>query len=98
MYNKGVMCPTVVSYSKARQNLASLMKECVEDSQPVVITSRGRKVVMVPYDDWASEEETRYLLDNPVNRAHLLKSLEQAKRGELVEYKGMFYDEDHSDA
>ena len=88
------MNPTVVSYSKARQNLASLMKECVDDSQPVVITSRGRKVVMVPYDDWASEEETRYLLDNPVNRKHLLKSLEQAKRGELVDFKGMDDDED----
>ena len=91
------MNPTVVTYSKARQNLASLMKECVDDCQPVVITSRGRKVVMVPYDDWASEEETRYLLDNPANRAHLLESLEQAKCGEFVEYKGMFCDEDHSD-
>ena len=49
---------------------------------------------MLPYDDWASEEETRYLLDNPVNREHLLKSLEQAKRGELVDFKGMDDDED----
>ncbi len=93
MYNRG-MNPTVVSYSKARQNLASLMKECVDDSQPVVITSRRGSVVMLPYDDWASEEETRYLLDNPVNREHLLKSLEQANRGELVDFKGMDDDED----
>ena len=88
------MVPTVVSYSKARQNLASLMKECVDDSQPVVITSRWRKVVMVPYDDWASEEETRYLLDNPVNRKYLLESLEQAKRGELIDFKGLKDNED----
>ncbi len=87
------MSPTIVTYSKARQNLASLMKECVDDSQPVVITSRRGNVVMLPYDDWASEEETRYLLGNPENRAHLLRSLEQAKRGELVDFKGLDDDE-----
>ncbi len=91
------MCPTVVSYSKARQNLAQLMKECVDDCQPVVIKGRRGDVVMVPLEDWEEEQETRYLLDNPAMRAHLMKSLEEAERGEVVEFKGMGYDEDCSD-
>ncbi len=52
---------------------------------------------MVPYDDWASEQETQFLLSNPENRRHLLESIEQIRRGEVVEYKGMGWDEDRTE-
>lgn len=85
MYNNA-MTPVTISYTAARQNLTKVMRECVEDSIPVIITSRKNKVVMVPYDDWASEQETRYLLENPVMAAHLAASLNAAAANDFVSY------------
>lgn len=55
------MSPTVVSYSKARQNLAKVIADCLDDSVPAIITSRKGKVIMLPYDDWEAEQEMLYL-------------------------------------
>lgn len=79
----------MLSYTAARQNLTKVMKECVEDSVPIIISSRKNKVVMVPYDDWASEQETRYLLENPAMAAHLAASLKSAEEGDVVTYNSL---------
>lgn len=73
-----------VSYSSARQNLAKLMNTCVGDSQPILIKGRKASVVMIPYDDWRSEQETAYILSNPELAAHVREGLAQAERGETV--------------
>lgn len=88
LYHTG-MVPTMISYSYARQNLAKVMKDCVDDSLPVIIVGKKSKVVMVPYDDWAAEQETRYLLDHPANAAHLKKSIEEAERGETIKFSSV---------
>lgn len=93
------MVPSVISYSHARQNLAKVMQDCVDDSLPVIIAGKKRKVVMLPYADWAAEQETRYLLENPANAEHLKESLEAAQRGETTEFSSVddlraFIDED----
>lgn len=79
----------MLSYTAARQNLTKVMKECVEDSVPIIISSRKNKVVMVPYDDWASEQETRYLLENPAMAAHLAASLKSAEEEDVVTYNSL---------
>lgn len=78
------MVPVSLSYSKARQNLASAIKTCVDDSTPVLITSRQRKVVMMSLDEWESWQETVLQLSSPANVRHLNESLEQKRRGETV--------------
>ncbi len=60
------------------------MRRCVDDCTPVVITSKQRKVVMLPYDEWEAELETWHQKDSPANVAHLNRSIEEIEKGEIV--------------
>ena len=80
------MSPTVVSYSKARQNLAKVIADCLDDSVPAIITSRKGKVIMLPYDDWEAEQETLYLLSSPQNAKHLKQSMQHEKDGKTTTF------------
>jgi len=73
-----------VTYSYARQNMAKVMQQVCEDSEPVVITTPKRKVVMISLDDYNAMATTDYLLSNPVNAAHIRESLQQAKEGKFA--------------
>ncbi len=79
------MSPLItMSYSEARQNLTSVMRHCVDDCIPVVITSKQRKVVMLPYDEWEAELETWHQKDTPANVAHLNQSIAEIKQDDTV--------------
>ena len=74
-----------VSYTYARNNLAATMDRTVEDHAPVIITRQsGPAVVMMSLEDFQAWEETAYLLASPANARKLMKSLDEANRGELV--------------
>jgi antitoxin YefM len=80
------------SYSELRRNLAATLDSVVEDHAPVIITrDRGKPAaVLISLDDFASYEETRYLLASPKNRERLLKSIANMEAGggeerELIE-------------
>ncbi|MBI3977444.1 MAG: type II toxin-antitoxin system prevent-host-death family antitoxin [Chloroflexi bacterium] len=71
------------TYSEARQNLASLLKRVTEDRERVTITRRkGKAVVMIAEEDFASLEETAYLFRSPRNAARIIAAYESIKRGE----------------
>jgi antitoxin YefM len=73
------------SYSSVRKELAKTMDKVCEDHNPLIITRRNAKsVVMMSLEDYNSIEETAYLLKNPVNAAHLRESIAQAEHGEFV--------------
>ncbi|ATE63067.1 type II toxin-antitoxin system prevent-host-death family antitoxin [Rhizorhabdus dicambivorans] len=81
-----------ISYSETRANLKAVMDKVVEDRAPVTITrARGQEnVVMVSESEWASIEETLYLLRSPVNAARLLDAVRGLEAGggeehELIE-------------
>lgn len=76
--------PITMSYSEARQNLTAVMRHCVDDCTPVVITSKHRKVVVLPYDEWEAELETWHQKDSPANVAHLNQSIAEVEQGEVV--------------
>ena len=76
------MIAPVITSSHARQHLSSTIRKCVDDSQPIVITSRKRKVVMVPLEDWEAMQETEYLLSDPAMAQHLRESIAQAEAGQ----------------
>ncbi|MGL5875322.1 MAG: type II toxin-antitoxin system Phd/YefM family antitoxin [Xenococcaceae cyanobacterium] len=69
-----------VSYSQARENLASILDEVTENSTIAIIKRRGRKdVAMLPADELSSLLETVYLLRSPANAKQLFEALEWSK-------------------
>lgn len=74
------------SYSSVRKELAKTMDKVCEDHNPLIITRRNAKsVIMMSLEDYNSIEETAYLLKNPVNASRLRESIEQAQHGQVVE-------------
>jgi antitoxin YefM len=77
-----------ITYSAARENLASTINRVCEDQAPIVITrNRDQAVVMLSLAEYESLQETAYLLRSPTNARRLLDSLDAAKRGKLIRKK-----------
>jgi len=71
-----------VSYSEARENLKSMIDKVVADRAPLAITrQRGEGAVLVSASEWASIEETLYLLRSPKNAERLLASIAELDAG-----------------
>ena len=71
-----------ITYTAARENLASTINRVCEDRAPVVITrNRDQAVVMLSLDEYESLEETAHLLRSPENAKRLLRSIGQLERG-----------------
>lgn len=71
-----------VSYSEARNNLASLMDQVTDDSEVVVIKRRGRAAVaMISADELSSMIETEYLFRSPKNAERLVRAIEETLSG-----------------
>lgn len=76
-----------ISYSEARENLKSVIDSVVADCAPIAITrQRGEGAVLVSESDWASIQETLYLLSSPVNAARLLGAIERLNAGQREEH------------
>lgn len=75
-----------VSISNARANIKSLVDRVVADKAPIAITrQKGEGVVMISASEWASIEETLYLLQSPKNAERLLEAIRGLEAGEGVE-------------
>ncbi|MDA7535528.1 type II toxin-antitoxin system prevent-host-death family antitoxin [Akkermansiaceae bacterium] len=71
-----------ITYSAARETLASTMQQVCDDCEPVIITrKRDQAVVMMSLDDYESLQETAYLLRSPANAKRLRKSIDQLESG-----------------
>ena len=69
-----------ISYTAARENLASTMDHVCVDHDPVIITrNRDQAVVMISLEDYESLQETAYLLRSPANARRLLDSISELK-------------------
>lgn len=74
-----------LSSTDLRANLSSVMDQVNDDHEPVIVTrAKGKPVVMVSLEDWASMDETTYLVASPANRAALLRSIGQLEAGQTV--------------
>ena len=72
----------VVSYSRARQNLARLMDKVSDDRAPLIVTRRGgRSVVVLALEEYQGMEETIHLMRSPANARRLLSSIRSLDRG-----------------
>ena len=72
------------SYSDLRKNLSAMIDAVTADHEPIIITrDRGRPAaVLMSVEDFASYEETRYLLRSPVNAERLGESIKALEAGE----------------
>lgn len=77
---------SVVTYTAAREDLATIMTNVCEDHVVTHITRRnGGNCVLMSEDEYNSIMETLYLFGSPINASRLEKSIAQAERGEFVD-------------
>ena len=71
-----------ITYTKARANLAQAIDSVCENHEPVIITRKNdRSVVMLSLEGYQALEETSYLLRNPKNARRLLDSVNELDAG-----------------
>lgn len=74
-----------ITYTAARENLASTIDKVCNDRDPVIITrKRNQSVVLISLEDYESLEETAYLLRSPTNAKRLIASIEAAEKGSVL--------------
>jgi antitoxin YefM len=77
-----------ITYTAARENLASTMDRVCVDHDPVIITrNRDQAVVMLSLEDYESLQETAYLLRSPANAKRLLASIDSLNSGKNLKKK-----------
>jgi antitoxin YefM len=77
-----------ISYTAARENLASTMDKVCSEHAPVVITrKRDQSVVMLSLADYESLEETAYLLRSPANARRLIEAIHALETGKGIARK-----------
>ena len=66
------------TYTEARERLSDIIEKVCEDHDPIIITKRRDKaVVMMSLEDYESLAETTYLLRSPRNARRLLESIKE---------------------
>jgi antitoxin YefM len=75
----------IINYTEARKTLAPIMDRVVESQQPIAITRKNAKpVVMVSLDEYNSWQETLYLLKAQKSQKRLLESARAIKQGKFA--------------
>lgn len=74
----------IASISKFRKDIKRYVDEIDQDQEPLVVT-RGDNVsvVVIPLSTFNSYSETEYLLRSPANARRLVKSIEDARAGDV---------------
>jgi len=77
-----------ITYTAAREKLASTMDAVCNDRDPVIITrNREQAVVMLSLADYESLQETAYLMRSPANAKRLMESISAAESGKVAKHK-----------
>ena len=74
----------VVHFSEAKSDLKVLMDQVIADADYTVIIRReAPDAVLMSLDAFSSLVETLHLLKSPANAAHLARSIEQCRKGQV---------------
>ncbi len=65
-----------ITATEARSNLYRLIDEAAESHQPITITGKRNKAVLVAEEDWAAIQETLFLLSVPGMRESIREGME----------------------
>ena len=67
---------STLTASEARANLYRLIDEAAESHVPIRITGKRNTAVLVSEEDWASVQETMYLLSVPGMRESIIEGMQ----------------------
>jgi antitoxin YefM len=78
-----------ITYTAAREKLATTMDRVCEDCAPVTITRSGKRqaVVMLSLEEYQQLEETAHLLRSPANARRLMSAIDNLVQGKGKERK-----------
>jgi antitoxin YefM len=72
-----------ITYSEARQNLASTLDKVIDDAEEVVITRVGHEpTVILSLREYESLKETAYLRSSPANARRIEDAIARHRGGE----------------
>ena len=72
---------STMSYSHARENLASLWDQIEDSRDEVILRRRGHEeMAMLPARELRSLQETAHLLRSPANAVRLLRALNRSRQ------------------
>jgi antitoxin YefM len=75
----------VISFSEARGSLKGVIDQVIADADYTIISRRDAPdAVVMSLDTFNGLMETVHLLKSPANVAHLARSLEQYRQGEVL--------------
>jgi antitoxin YefM len=75
-----------VNYSEFRQNLPNYLNKVEDDRIPLIVSrSNGRKVVVMSFDDYQTNEATLHLMSNKENIRVLNDAIAELEAGGGVE-------------
>ena len=76
------------SVTELRRNLSATINDVASDHEPVLVTRGGGKaaVVLSALEDFASYEETSYLLRSPANAGRLRTAVAELEAGKGEEH------------
>lgn len=66
---------TTVTASEARANLYRLIDDTANSHEPILITGKRSNAVLLSEEDWASVQESLFLLSVPGMRESILEGL-----------------------
>ena len=76
---------TETTYTRLREDLATVLDRVVDDREVVIVRRKGdRDVALIAANELAGLLETAHLLSSPANAERLSSALAQSKRGELI--------------
>lgn len=64
---------TTITASEARANLHRLMEDAASSHEPIIITGEKNNAVLLSESDWASVQETLFLLSVPGMRESIIE-------------------------
>jgi len=71
-----------ITYTSARNNLASTMKKVCDDHAPIIVTRKNNEaVILMSLEDYEALTETAYLMRSPKNAKRLIESIEELNTG-----------------
>ncbi len=76
-----------ITYSAARRELAATIKNVLDSREPVIISKKEGKVIMMSLDDWNAWQETFTLLSNPHMAEKLQQGIEEFHNNRAIIWK-----------
>mgnify|MGYP003392454019 FL=1 len=73
-------------FKEAQQNFDQLCQKACQDHEPYIVNREDNNhVVILSLADFNAWQETHYLLSNPANAERLLRSLDKARNGQMMQ-------------